>query len=300
MASHPTSHLLTSVCQRIPPRSRGSLISTRYSSPTGLRQLSHACSFANAFGGRLRGEIACRVIRTAKKLGIKTVAVYSEADVQSLHVLEADEAYCIGPAPSAESYVSLWCERTWRCGVDSVIPVAHGKDHRGVSRERCTGPYCTGLDRGDPLTILVPTRTTCRPSILGKMASLSFGCCSNRTISRYGFLSENAKFAERLAQEGIVFIGPPSTAIVSMGSKRSVHVLDRITCCDDRRNTSANPKTSCPVGRCLSLSTSSRVANARGSKLLACHAFQDITVTTKIPSFSSPRRRKLVSPQRII
>lgn len=54
-----------------------------------------------------RGEIACRVIRTAKKLGIKTVSVYSEADANSLHVLEADEAYCIGPAPSSESYVCI-------------------------------------------------------------------------------------------------------------------------------------------------------------------------------------------------
>ncbi len=52
-----------------------------------------------------RGEIACRVIRTAKRLGIQTVAVYSEADAHALHVKQADEAYCIGPAPSSESYL---------------------------------------------------------------------------------------------------------------------------------------------------------------------------------------------------
>ncbi|KAF8548884.1 hypothetical protein OG21DRAFT_1500748 [Imleria badia] len=107
-----------------------------------------------------RGEIACRVIRTAKKLGIKTVAVYSEADAQSLHVLEADEAYCIGPAPSAESYLRM----------DKIIEVCHKSGAQAV-----------------------------HPG--------------------YGFLSENAKFAERLAEEGIVFIGPPSSAIISMGSK---------------------------------------------------------------------------------
>ncbi|OAX38687.1 hypothetical protein K503DRAFT_800260 [Rhizopogon vinicolor AM-OR11-026] len=107
-----------------------------------------------------RGEIACRVIRTAKKLGIKTVAVYSEVDANSLHVLEADEAYCIGPAPSTESYLCM----------DKIIDVCHRSGAQAV-----------------------------HPG--------------------YGFLSENAKFAERLAKEGIVFIGPPSSAIVSMGSK---------------------------------------------------------------------------------
>ncbi len=54
-----------------------------------------------------RGEIACRVIRTAKQMGIKTVAVYSEADRDALHVLQADEAVCIGPAPSSQSYLDM-------------------------------------------------------------------------------------------------------------------------------------------------------------------------------------------------
>ena len=54
-----------------------------------------------------RGEIACRIIRTAKKLGVKTVAVYSDVDASGMHVREADEAYCIGKAPSRESYLSM-------------------------------------------------------------------------------------------------------------------------------------------------------------------------------------------------
>ena len=54
-----------------------------------------------------RGEIACRIIRTARRLGIATVAVYSEADRDSLHVEMADEAVCIGPPPSTESYLLI-------------------------------------------------------------------------------------------------------------------------------------------------------------------------------------------------
>ncbi|EKM61522.1 uncharacterized protein PHACADRAFT_156780 [Phanerochaete carnosa HHB-10118-sp] len=107
-----------------------------------------------------RGEIACRVIRTARKLGIKTVAVYSDVDANSMHVQLADEAYCIGPAPSAESYLRM----------DKIV-------------DACKRSGAQAVHPG------------------------------------YGFLSENAKFAELLAKEGIVFIGPPASAIVSMGSK---------------------------------------------------------------------------------
>ncbi|KAH9159765.1 hypothetical protein EDB89DRAFT_2083090 [Lactarius sanguifluus] len=107
-----------------------------------------------------RGEIACRVIRTAKKLGIRTVAVYSEVDADSLHVKIADEAFCIGPAPSSESYLRI----------DKIIEVCRRSGAQAV-----------------------------HPG--------------------YGFLSENANFAEQLANEGITFIGPPASAIISMGSK---------------------------------------------------------------------------------
>jgi 3-methylcrotonyl-CoA carboxylase alpha subunit len=107
-----------------------------------------------------RGEIACRIIRTAKRLGIRTVAVYSDADAAALHVKLADEAHHIGPAPARESY--LIAERILAVALRSGAQAVH---------------------------------------------------------PGYGFLSENAAFAEACAGAGIVFIGPPVGAIRAMGSK---------------------------------------------------------------------------------
>ncbi|MDI5929692.1 acetyl/propionyl/methylcrotonyl-CoA carboxylase subunit alpha [Rhizobium leguminosarum] len=107
-----------------------------------------------------RGEIACRVIKTAKKLGIATVAVYSGADRDAMHVRMADEAVHIGPAPSSQSYIVI----------DNILKAI---------RE-------TGADAVHP---------------------------------GYGFLSENAAFAEALEKEGVAFIGPPVGAIQAMGDK---------------------------------------------------------------------------------
>ena len=107
-----------------------------------------------------RGEIACRIIKTAKKMGIATVAVYSEADKDARHVELADEAVLLGAAPSRDSYLQA----------DKVIAAC-----------RATGAQA--LHPG------------------------------------YGFLSENAEFAKRCEEEGIVFIGPKHGSIAAMGDK---------------------------------------------------------------------------------
>jgi len=115
-----------------------------------------------------RGEIAVRVIRGLRELGIRSVAVYSDADRAALHVRMADEAVHIGPAPSTESYLRI----------DRIIDAARATQAEAI-----------------------------HPG--------------------YGFLSENAAFAEACEQAGIVFIGPPSSAIRSLGSKTAARALAR-------------------------------------------------------------------------
>jgi 3-methylcrotonyl-CoA carboxylase alpha subunit len=113
-----------------------------------------------------RGEIACRVAATARRMGIKTVAVYSEADAWAKHVAVCDEAVLIGAASAKESYL---------CG-DKIIAVA----------------LATGAQAVHP---------------------------------GYGFLSENADFADACAQAGLVFIGPPASSMRAMGSKSAAKSL---------------------------------------------------------------------------
>ncbi|CAM3718982.1 MULTISPECIES: acetyl/propionyl/methylcrotonyl-CoA carboxylase subunit alpha [Halomonas] len=112
-----------------------------------------------------RGEIACRVMRTARRMGLKTVAVYSDADATARHVREADEAIRLGPAAARESYLNI----------DAVIDAA---------KRTGTGAIHPG----------------------------------------YGFLSENGSFVKALEQAGIIFVGPPASAIAAMGDKSAAKV----------------------------------------------------------------------------
>src|SRR5690606_25927360 len=113
-----------------------------------------------------RGEIACRIVRTARRMGVATVAVYSDADRHALHVELADEAVHIGPSPAAESYLrgEVMIEAALRTGAQAIHP-------------------------------------------------------------GYGFLSENAEFAAAVSAAGLRFVGPPATAIRSMGLKDAAKAL---------------------------------------------------------------------------
>jgi 3-methylcrotonyl-CoA carboxylase alpha subunit len=113
-----------------------------------------------------RGEIACRIARTAHRLGLRTIAIYSQADAGALHVRVCDEAYEIGPPPTAESYLRI----------DKLIAVAT------ATRTQCVHPG-------------------------------------------YGFLSENAEFAQGCLDAGIAFVGPPPAAIRTMGLKDRAKAL---------------------------------------------------------------------------
>ena len=113
-----------------------------------------------------RGEIAVRVIRSLKEMGIETVAVYSDADRKSLHVRMADEAYHVGPAPSAESYLVI----------DKILEVG-----------RKAG--CDAIHPG------------------------------------YGFLSENAEFADACGDSEMTFMGPRGKSIEAMGEKTRARTL---------------------------------------------------------------------------
>lgn len=113
-----------------------------------------------------RGEIACRIIETAHKMGVRCVAVYSEADLNARHVAMADEAFLLGPAPSNQSYLRH----------EKIIEIALASGAQAI-----------------------------HPG--------------------YGFLSENTEFAEACAKNGLVFIGPPASAIAAMGSKSAAKII---------------------------------------------------------------------------
>src|SRR5690554_1787006 len=113
-----------------------------------------------------RGEIACRIMRTAKEMGITSVAVHSDVDRQAQHVLQADIAIGLGGAKPADSYLL----------VDKILAAAHASGAQAI-----------------------------HPG--------------------YGFLSENAGFARACAEQGLIFVGPPASAIDAMGSKSAAKTL---------------------------------------------------------------------------
>jgi 3-methylcrotonyl-CoA carboxylase alpha subunit len=113
-----------------------------------------------------RGEIACRIIRTARRLGIRTIAVYSDADAKALHVRMADEAVHIGPSPAAESYLRG----------ETIIEAAKASGAKAI-----------------------------HPG--------------------YGFLSENADFAESVVKAGLIWVGPKPDSIRAMGLKDAAKTL---------------------------------------------------------------------------
>ncbi|HEY1656475.1 MAG TPA: acetyl-CoA carboxylase biotin carboxylase subunit [Candidatus Tumulicola sp.] len=115
-----------------------------------------------------RGEIALRINRACQELGVRTVAVFSEADRDSLHVRQADEAFCVGPAPASRSYLNI-------------------------------------------------------PNIIS--TALILGC--DAIHPGYGFLAENARFAEICADHGLVFIGPRPNVIAAMGDKATAKAVMR-------------------------------------------------------------------------
>ena len=113
-----------------------------------------------------RGEIACRIIRTAKRMGLRTIAVFSEADTDARHVKAADEGRLIGPPPARESYLNI----------ERILDAAKASGAEAI-----------------------------HPG--------------------YGFLSEKADFAEACAEAGLIFVGPPASAIRAMGSKSAAKAL---------------------------------------------------------------------------
>jgi geranyl-CoA carboxylase alpha subunit len=135
------------------------------SSPLALAQPQIMIEFSKILIAN-RGEIACRIIRTARALGYRTVAVFSDADADALHGRQADEAVRIGPPPVQDSYLNI----------DALLAAAK----------------LAGADAVHP---------------------------------GYGFLSENAAFAEACVRAGLVFIGPPAAAIAAMGNKARAKAL---------------------------------------------------------------------------